>query len=355
MLIPARAYEVLTDAGLHLSALGVDSGADIELRDPRTRDVAVFEVKTWQKPVGPAVVDRLAHHRAAVHRLLLIAPRFSNETRQTIAALGWSWLALPETGEPEGHIKLSDGPELAIGGRLRPSNENNRKTGPRAYRRFAVIRRLLAHPDLPRQTELALMGGVSQPRVSQILSELAELGFVTKAPGARQRRWAVADWNGLLDHWLANYPGPGGVTTYWFGLDSVTQQAKSVMSYLDETVIGHLEDRCVASGDAAAEHVAPYRRSQQAVVYARHGGDLQALGLTPSAEGTSTLALTVPADLSIWPIPTTEPDWLHPRAPFKIADLVQVLWDLLHAPGPDADQAASALRRRLAAAMDPRG
>jgi hypothetical protein len=79
------------------------------------------------------------------------------------------------------------------------------------------------------------------------------------------------------------------------------------------------------------------------LLYAEKGADLAAAGLTPASAEDSTLSLVLPADPAVWPIS---------RAPWTVgitghgdaarAGALQILYDLKHASGPDAGDAAQA-------------
>lgn len=347
MLIPPKAYEALLNTGLRISAANRDSRVDIELMDSSGKTRATFQVKRWDVPVGGAIIDRLAVEADARQTsLLLIAPRFSDRTRAAIENQGWSWLAIPDTGEPHGQITFPDGHSTRVTNPDTSEWKGIRRRGPRSYGRFALMRLLLTTSEPWSQSDLADAVGLTQPRVSQVLRQLSTAGLAHRQQGHRGR-WLTPEWNALLDHWLDTYPGPGGVTTYWYGLDTVEVQAREVIKLLSKST-PHANNLPVASADAAAEFIAPYRRPLRALIYSKIGADLQPLGLTPAQESASTLALVVPDDSSVWPR-LEQLHWLHPDAPFGIADPVQVIWDLLQAPGSDADQAAQAVRARLLA------
>src|SRR5207245_1486181 len=121
---------------------------------------------------------------------------------------------------------------------------------------FAVLRRLLVSGGAIRQAELASTTGVTQPRVSQILSALTKGGLVKR----RRDGWQVADWEDVLQRWLAQYPGPGGITTYWMGLDDPWSQALAALSALPAG--------SAVSGDLGADLLAPWRQPHRATLYA---------------------------------------------------------------------------------------
>jgi hypothetical protein len=202
------------------------------------------------------------------------------------------------------------------------------------------LQSLLVRPALT-QAALAELTHLSQPRISQILKALAGAGLVEKIGGG----WAPRDLDGLLRHWLDTYPGPGGVSTYWSGLDAPRDQAKTVIRRLSRDAASTSatgEPAAVVSGDVAADLIAPWRTPIRAVIYARAGADLTEDGFTPVGNDEATLELVVPHDSGVWSqglgrqagrtfdaLPTAGP--------------LQVLWDLMRAPGPDRAEAVAAL------------
>lgn len=104
----------------------------------------------------------------------------------------------------------------------------------------------------------------------------------------------------------------------------------------------------VASGDAASDLFAPYRRSQLAVIYSPWGADLSLAGLTQAPKEGASLKLVVPMDTSVWPHRRDDRSReLASDAPFALADPLQIMWDLLDSDRPDADQAVAAVKRAL--------
>jgi uncharacterized protein (UPF0264 family) len=137
-----------------------------------------------------------------------------------------------------------------------------------------------------------------------------------------------------VDH----YPGPGGLASHWYGLDPVAEQAFRVHELLEAK-----RSRPAVSGDVAADLVAPWRTPAHALVYAEKGADLAAAGLTPAAAQDATLTLVLPGDRAVWTIGRT-PCTVGLAGYGNVARVgaLQVLYDLRHASGPDAGDAAIA-------------
>jgi hypothetical protein len=362
MLIPPPAWDVLLDAGLSVAPLNdhtIEVVGDGSAGEPVR---LLFEVKSYSGPVTPEAVRRI---RSAVPDglLLLVLPSASDAVRAEVHQAGWSMIALNAESAlgPDGFLRTRDDDTivLPVRGPDRPPARRRRR-GPVAFGAASVIRHLLQSPGL-KQTEMARRAGVSQARVSQVFADLSERGLLhrTLADG----RWQVDDWDGLLDHWLAEYPGPHGITTYWYGLDAVTAQASRVLEFLAQSPPRHIfADSTrgfgrlsqwrppVVSGDVAVDRLVPWHRPVRAVIYASEGRDLSTVGLTPAGTTEATFELVVPADPGIWNRPAgSPPEKTEPAegATWRLADRVQILWDLLQSPAPDSNQAADRYRSFL--------
>ncbi len=261
----------------------------------------------------------------------MIAPKLSASSQEKLRGLGWSWV----TDAGQMYLQFAD----QIVTYPPPGTGSVRSAGaakPASVRGigvFAVTRRLLVSAPAS-QVELASTTGLSQPRVSQILNALVKDGLVER----EDRRWRTVDWDAGLHLWLQNYPGPGGVTTYWTGLDDAWPQML--------TALRALPDDTVASGDQGADLLASWRQPRRAVVYVRTLRDLGPTGLV-QVGGTSaaTLSVCAPADQSVWP---TEPiRRTFGNHEILVADPLQVLWDIQADASEDSSQAAERLTQWL--------
>lgn len=193
---------------------------------------------------------------------------------------------------------------------------------------------MLALPTGARQDELAEFAQVSQPRVSQVLRDLSARSLAART----SEGWVVTDKPAAIDWWVQHYPGPGGMVSHWFGLDSIAAQA-----FRAHEVLKAADARPAISGDVAADLVAPWREPRHALLYAKRGLDLAEAGLTPSGNREATLSLALPADPGIRPIGDIR--WtidLSGHGTVARAGALQVLYDLTYAGGPDADDARQA-------------
>jgi len=293
---------------------------------------------------GAATTYRLVHYGRRVHprdieappetHSLLIAPVLSTTAASAARQLGWSvvsdegpsWLILDRTT-----VELASVPDETT----EPGPVQRR--GRPGYGLYTVFRSLLAPPPFHKQAQLAAAVRISQPRVSQILQQLEQAGVVTRTADG----WGVTDPRTAIDWWTENYPGPGGLKTYWFGLDPVVRQARTVYDFL-----ASVGGNPAVSGDVAADMVAPWRVPRRALVYAERGSDLSEIGLTPTDQASATLVLVLPDDNAVWP--QVAPDAAEASAQVDTmarASSLQVLYDLKRGDGPDADDAVRTWRQ----------
>ncbi len=196
-----------------------------------------------------------------------------------------------------------------------------------AARPSAIARVLLEEVAPLTQTRIGERAGVTQARVSQVLADLRSDGLVVRSRGG----WRAEET--LLDRWLDTYPGPGGVRTHWFGLDDLYQQVSRIPGRV--------------SADLAADVLAPWRRPTHVTVYSTANTDLEANGLVATGPDQATLTLVTPADPSILATPSPITDrMLSAPAPWPLAPVTQILWDLRQSPAADRDEAIEALRQR---------
>lgn len=195
--------------------------------------------------------------------------------------------------------------------------------------RWAVMRTYLLHGEPRSQIELARDTGVTQSAVSKANSVLSDL--VSRSTDG----WQAKDRTGLWERFMAEYSGPGGFSTYWYALDAVIEQSSVVAAAGADAGI-----EVLASGDSAADALAPWRIPTRAVVYARSSIALEKLGFAQTSRERATLQFTVPADHTIW---ATAASWAR-RTGSATADPVIAAWDVARTGGPDAVDAVGHLR-----------
>ncbi|MFJ5954819.1 ArsR family transcriptional regulator [Paenarthrobacter sp. NPDC092416] len=228
---------------------------------------------------------------------------------------------------------------VIIGGvqRLEPRRtaESAGKTHGRApWGRWALLRALALADGPQTQTGLAAAAGISQPAVNKHLRTLE--AFVERDRWG----WKAHDVDAIVAWLLDNYPGPRGVTSYWYGLDSTAEQAKKAAEFAQELGASPL-----VSGDAAADLYAPWRLPGSAIVYLREAVDFTDAGFAPAAPDEATLIATVPEDFTLWATAALA----HRPEGIPLADPLVTLRDVTAGDAVDSKEAADHLRKAIVA------
>jgi hypothetical protein len=328
----------LRESGLRVddyASAGVER-ADAVLDVAEGAQGARFVAEWRSRAPYPHEVERL--HRtwkelAPLGHPLLTAPFISESLGATLTDVGWSW------ADDQGNFDLR-APGLVL--RQRRSNLPpiaRRTTLPKGSGSLAIIRSLVrsgARDPVPRITELAHMAGVSQPRASQVLRQLRDLGL---AESGGRGRWELRREE-LVDRFLAEYPGPGGSESYFYSLDPPVETA------VRATGGDGLDQSIVASADVGPDLIAPWRQPSVVILYVRRVIDPSTLGLV-SSQGPhdANVIVRMPADQSVFPSP---PLVAQVRGrDVLLADPLQQIWDLEALGGSDRVEAAGRLREWL--------
>jgi hypothetical protein len=329
MLISSSVWRALNELGVTVTPVGPDR-VELSCRGFR----GVFTVVSAARPLHPGDIAALSTRHA--EPCLLLVPAATPAVRQAAESRHWSLLA--GTGHRvEGTLLLGDRRILVDAGedtRPRPVARPGRVP----WGTYTLLRRLVERPTAT-QRELAGLAGVSQPRVSQALRSLAEHDLVRRTGAS----WRLHELDEALGWWLKNYPGPGGITTFWYGLAAPVQQAHAVAALLG-TATGSGATRLAVSGDVAADLLVPWRSPYRAVLYLSGGLDPGAVDLTPAGEEEATLELSVPADPGLWSTSATTD---RSTRGLPLADPLQILWDLQRAPGADARESMERMWRLI--------
>ena len=240
--------------------------------------------------------------------------------------------ALGEWGASDADLVVLDPPSAVVAGTVhRPDapedDEPKRGRGRPATSRLALMRALLLATEPLTQQKAASLSGASQQAISKALQALSAYLHHT------DEGWAVDRLIPLLAEWEQRYPGPEGITTWWYGLQDVQTQLRDAAKLASD-----MEAEPLVAGDLAADEYAPWRRPQTAKLYLRHLVDFAEIGLSPAPKDQATLEAVVPADATIWRTAVDR------HFGVKIVDPLITLWDLDHSGGSDAAEAAEHLR-----------
>lgn len=328
----------LRESGLRVedyASAGVE-GADAVLDIAEGVQGARFVAEWRSRAPYPHEVERLQRTRqelASLGHPLLTAPFISESLGTTLIGTGWSW------ADDQGNFDLR-APGMVF--RQRRSNlppVAKRVTLPKGVGSLAIIRSLVrsgAGDPAPRITALAGMAGVSQPRASQVLRQLGDLGL---AENTGHGRWEPRREQ-LADRFLAEYPGPGGSESYFYSLDPPVETAVRAG---DADGLGQ---PIVASADVGPDLIAPWRQPNVVILYVDRAFDPSTLGLV-SAQGPhdANVIVRMPADRSVFPSPPLVAQ--VKGRDVLLADPLQQIWDLEALGGSDREEAAGRLREWL--------
>jgi hypothetical protein len=322
----------------------VDSGDGIELLldvglDRRVRGSAEIEISVgdarWSRrqvlllrhSPSPHEIDRaLGALRPQVDGVLFVVPRAGR--------------ALVRAAELDDRVAYAavDDALVHFQGEVHRRDEE-RPPGPASsgrpsWTRLAMLRLFALGPvETVSQSEIARRLGVSHVAVSKQLP-LPD-GLVERVAGG----WRAVDRAGCWDRFMADYPGPHGLSTFWAATDELADQLARV-----ERVAPELEEGTPAvSGDFAADFYAPWRRPSRVVAYVSEHPALQEHGFATVRSAEATVEMRTPRDRTIlamsrmWPSATGGPVR-------RYVDPLIAAWDLRRSPGGDVAPAVQHLR-----------
>lgn len=285
------------------------AGAHVEIPSEPNIDLRVnghpAEVKAYHSDPRRAQLNRARETAAHGNRPLVVqVERISPE--------------LAELATRERRIVVVSTDEVILDGQrvtlVEGKPPTRSKRGPRPYTRFAVGRALLAAGRATTQQHLASLAGVSQATVSLTVGEWRE----------------TTDDRELFDRLVTEYPGPGGIESFWWSDHSLWQQADDLRA-VDALI----------SGDFAASAIHDWRLPERALGYCRRQVDFTSKGYVLATPLDYTLRLIVPIDRTLWAT----------AAAFGrdgIADPVITAYDVLRsATTGDQDQAVAMLRQAV--------
>lgn len=334
----------LKEAGLSARRLATgpsnsDSGADLLLEVSEGDRTWAFVVQVKHRSPYPNEVADLESQRTQLEHLgkpMLIVPFVTEGTGEKLTEAGWSWADL------EGNFHLR-APGLLVHQRRPRAQKAPSKTIPQGPGSLSIIRSLIRFAEgeaVTNATAFAKQVGVSQPRASQVLSQLQDLDLVDKI----NRRWSPHREE-LLNRFLEEYRGPGGSERYFYSLSEPTDVAIAATSGSE---FNRQESRypVVVSGDVAADLMASWMRPRVLVLYASEDIPVDSLKLTPAmGRDDANVMIRFPQDDSVFPHQDSAVSIKNYNIP--LADWSQVIWDLRDLGGTDRLEAAGQIHKWL--------
>lgn len=203
----------------------------------------------------------------------------------------------------------------------------------RSWTRWAIQRLLVAADHALTQTEIAATLGTSQQNVS------AQLRAVENVERVRSGGFRATSRAQLLQDWMSEYSGPGGVSFGWYSLDEVVPETLRAAEVAEDVGM-----RPLLSGDVAADEIAPWKLPGRGLLYVASPLDLEDDGFVPASVEEATLVTVVPRDPTLWAVAA----WSQGHEP-RLADPAIVYRDLLMDDAPDSPEAAAAFLESLLA------
>jgi hypothetical protein len=198
----------------------------------------------------------------------------------------------------------------------------------------AAVVRLLVAADQPLSgVTIARAVGVTQPRASQILKQLAAEDAVHKTYTGYAGRPAR-----LMDLYADRArPALVGPETFWYSTRALTEQARRISADVPR--------EAAFSADLGPDLLVPWRHPTVVIVYSARQLDLAPAGFVP-AEGRSD-ASVVARWTSDFTLLFPSPGWPGSVEGLPLVDPVQQWADLFQLGGEDRLEAAQRLRRAI--------
>jgi hypothetical protein len=322
MVESADGIEMLLDAGLERRVAG---SADVEIRD-RSGSWKLWHVKVLRHSPSPSEIERAVRiaEKQPHDGVLFVVARAG----QALTAAAHEDPHVAYAAVDQGVVQIFGEAHL-VGDPVPSSNSGSART---SFTRLGALRvlALIDHPVT--QSELARRLAVSHVAVAKQLPLLEPL--IERTPSG-WRAWRRAD---CWDAFMAQYPGPRGLSTFWSATGTVADQ----LERLERVVFG--QESLVLSGDTAADFYAPWRRPTRVTAYVAQQPPLDEHGFAAVRSADATVELRVPKDPTIAAMSRTSRDRNGAQRPF--ADPLITAWDVARGSGGDVESAVERIRER---------
>lgn len=317
--------ELLLDAGLDRR---VTSSAEIEIGAGDGR-WSRRQVMLLRHSPSPREIDRaVTALRPHADGLLFVVPR-AGRALKTAAERDHR---IAYSAVDEGIVSFQG--ETYQAGEQRPVRPPH--PGRTSWTRLAVLRLFALSPAEPfSQSEIARQLGVSHVAVGKQLPLPGEL--VAHTPAG----WQVVDRAGCWDRFMADYPGPRGLTTYW----AVTGDPATQFERIEHVARDRGDALPAVSGDLAADLYSPWRRPSRVIAYVVSQLALEEYGFAVVRLADATVELRTPRDPTVLIMSRELPSG-RDGSPRRYTDPLIAAWDLSRSAGGDVDAAVEHLRAR---------
>lgn len=325
----------LRKAGLSVEAVrGAPATAGVRVDAVVDVEGCSFVVEERGRVPYPSELDKLEVLRARLAEVgtpLLVVPFVSDGVGDSLRRAGWSW------ADDAGNFDLRAA-GLVLRQRTTSISPPVKSTAlPQGSGSLAIIRSLIGFSNVETEeasaTTLAAQANVSQPRASQVLSQLHGYGLVTRTGHGR---W-LPDRTALLDRFLSEYKGPGGSERYLYSLDTSTEVAMSMATVAPPGSMA-------VSADVGPDLIQAWRRPTMLIVYVRDAiVPWNSSGLVEAqCRDDANVIMRSPRDTSVFPQHQLVAGVQGVEV--SLADPTQMIWDLHQLGGQDRLEAAEVMR-----------
>ncbi|PXX64011.1 hypothetical protein DFR70_105193 [Nocardia tenerifensis] len=209
----------------------------------------------------------------------------------------------------------------------------------------AVLSFLLGSPAPQRQVGIAEATGVTQARVSQILSAADARGWTERGADG----WQVRQPRELFERLAAARPPKVDVIESWYSLDDMPRQIELALEHAAAQRVS-----LQVCGDWAADRVAPWRIPDIVFLHADSRLELEQAGFVPveTSPADATIVVTVGKLVpGLHLDPSIAAAMGGPSAQaWPLAPVTEIARHLLSGDAPDAVEAVAELEERFLAA-----
>lgn len=323
----AAGVELLLDVGLYRRITG---GAEVEI-SLEGKDWSRRQVLLARHSPSPAELDRA------------VASAAKSRYDGVYFVVGTAGSALREAAERDRRVAYAavDRGMVSFLGTIYRIGDGRSEAGTRPARvswtRLAILRLYALRPQDPlTQSAIARRIGVSHVAVRKQIPALD--GLIERFRGG----WRAVDRAACWDRFMAEYPGPLGLASYF----TATGEPAEQLGRVERAVRGLPEDQLIVSGDFAADFYAPWRRPVRLIGYVSAEPPLERHGFAPVRAAEATVELRVPRDPTIEVMSRTGVPGSG-DAERCYADPLIAAWDLSQGIGGDVEQAVTELRDRV--------